>query len=86
LSGKTGTLSNPPFNADPPAVKALAGYVVLDGAGAGAGRGAGAVEYVLVLNGPTISDQSEYRPVWNAMVDALATYPAGAAPGELGPR
>ncbi|MEL6893958.1 MAG: D-alanyl-D-alanine carboxypeptidase, partial [Actinomycetota bacterium] len=54
LRGKTGTLNNPPFNEDPPAVKALAGYVPIEGGGD--------VEYVLVLNGPTISDQSEYRP------------------------
>jgi D-alanyl-D-alanine carboxypeptidase/D-alanyl-D-alanine-endopeptidase (penicillin-binding protein 4) len=78
LTGKTGTLNNPPFNADPPAVKALSGYVTVDGGSA--------VEYVLVLNGPTISDQSEYRPVWNALADVLNTYPAGATPAELGPR
>ena len=78
LRGKTGTLNNPPFNEDPPAVKALAGYVPVDGGGA--------IEYVLVLNGPTISDQSEYRPVWEAFADALATYPAGPTPAELGPR
>lgn len=78
LLGKTGTLGNPPFNADPPAVKALSGYLAVDGGGA--------VEYSLVLNGPTISDQSEYRPVWNALADVLATYPAGATPAELGPR
>ena len=78
LSGKTGTLNNPPFNEDPPAVKALAGYVAVDGGGA--------VEYVLILNGPTISDQSEYRPVWNGLADVLATYPAGASPAELGLR
>jgi D-alanyl-D-alanine carboxypeptidase/D-alanyl-D-alanine-endopeptidase (penicillin-binding protein 4) len=78
LSGKTGTLNNPPFNADPPAVKALSGYLLIDGGGA--------VEYVVVLNGPTISDQSEYRPIWNALADILATYPSGATPAELGPR
>lgn len=78
LRGKTGTLNNPPFNEDPPAVKALAGYVPVDGGGA--------VEYVLILNGPTISDQSEYRPVWEAFADALATYPSGPTPAELGPR
>ena len=76
LLGKTGTLNNPPFNADPPAVKALAGYLPVDGGGA--------VEYVLVLNGPTISDQSEYRPVWDDLVDTLVTYPAGATPADLG--
>ena len=76
LRGKTGTLNNPPFNADPPAVKALAGYVPVEGGGA--------VEYALVLNGPTISDQSEYRPVWNALADVLATYPSGPTPADLG--
>ena len=78
LRGKTGTLNNPPFNVDPPAVKALAGYLPVEGGSA--------VEYALVLNGPTISDQSEYRPVWNELADALDTYPAGASPIDLGPR
>lgn len=78
LLGKTGTLNNPPFNQDPPAVKPLAGYLPVDGGGA--------IEYVLLLNGPTISDQSEYRPVWNLLAEVLATYPAGAGPDVLGPR
>ncbi|MFT6291945.1 MAG: D-alanyl-D-alanine carboxypeptidase/D-alanyl-D-alanine-endopeptidase (penicillin-binding protein 4) [Ilumatobacter sp.] len=76
LLGKTGTLNNPPFNQDPPAVKALVGYLPVDGGGA--------VEYALVLNGPTISDQSEYRPVWNDLVDVLDSYPSGASPADLG--
>lgn len=78
LTGKTGTLNNPPFNADPPAAKALAGFLPVDGGGA--------VEYVLLLNGPTISDQSEYRPLWGALADALDSYPAGPSPAELGPQ
>ena len=78
LRGKTGTLNNPPFNVDPPAVKALAGFLPVEGGSA--------VEYVLILNGPTISDQSEYRPVWEALADSLDTYPAGASPTEVGPR
>jgi len=78
LRGKTGSLNNAPFNVDPPAVKALAGYLPVEGGSA--------VEYALVLNGPTISDQSEYRPVWNDLADALDTYPAGASPADLGPR
>ncbi len=78
LRGKTGTLGNPPFNVDPPAVKALAGFLPV--------AGGSAVEYVLVLNGPTISDQSEYRPLWEALADALDTYPAGASPADVGPR
>jgi serine-type D-Ala-D-Ala carboxypeptidase/endopeptidase (penicillin-binding protein 4) len=78
LRGKTGTLNNPPFNADPPAVKSLAGYLPVDGGGA--------IEYTLILNGPTISDQSEYRSVWDALASALATYPSVAGPDILGPR
>ncbi len=78
LLGKTGTLNNPPFNADPPAVKALAGYVPVDGGGA--------VEYVLILNGPTISDQTEYRPVWTSLADVLNSYPAGVSPADVGIR
>ena len=78
LRGKTGTLNNPPFNLDPPAVKALAGFLPVEGGSA--------VEYVLVLNGPTISDQREYRPVWADLVDALDTYPSGVSPLDLGPR
>ncbi|MGZ0191787.1 MAG: D-alanyl-D-alanine carboxypeptidase, partial [Acidimicrobiales bacterium] len=78
LRGKTGTLNNPPFNVDPPAVKALSGYLPVDGGPA--------VEYTLMLNGPTISDQSEYRPIWNGLVEALDTYPSGATPAQLGPR
>jgi D-alanyl-D-alanine carboxypeptidase/D-alanyl-D-alanine-endopeptidase (penicillin-binding protein 4) len=78
LTGKTGTLNNPPFNTDPPAVKALSGYLPIEGGGE--------VEYVLILNGPTISDQSEYRPIWNQLADTLDTYPAGPTPAELGPR
>jgi D-alanyl-D-alanine carboxypeptidase/D-alanyl-D-alanine-endopeptidase (penicillin-binding protein 4) len=78
LRGKTGTLNNPPFNADPPAVKALGGYLPIEGGGE--------VEYVLILNGPTISDQSEYRPIWDALADTLDTYPAGPTPAMLGPR
>jgi len=76
LLGKTGTLNNPPFNEDPPATKALAGYLPVDGGGR--------VEYVLVLNGPTISDQSEYRPVWGELVDLLDLYPSGPSPADLG--
>ncbi len=78
LRGKTGTLNNPPFNVDPPAVKSLAGYLPIEGGSV--------VEYALVLNGPTVSDQSEYRPTWNALADSLDTYPAGASPADLGPR
>ena len=78
LLGKTGTLNNPPFDQDPPAVKALSGYLPVDGGSA--------IEYVLILNGPTIAEQSEYRPVWAELATALASFPAVASPAALGPR
>ena len=78
LRGKTGTLNNPPFNVDPPAVKSLAGYLPV--------AGGGAVEYVLILNGATISDQSEYRQVWDQLGTLLGSYPSAAGPDVLGPR
>lgn len=78
LRGKTGTLNNVPYDQDPPAVKTLAGFVPVDGGGA--------IEYVLFLNGPTINDQSEYRPIWAELVTALASFPAVASPMVLGPR
>jgi serine-type D-Ala-D-Ala carboxypeptidase/endopeptidase (penicillin-binding protein 4) len=78
LRGKTGTLNNPPYDEDPPAVKALSGFLPVDGGGA--------IEYVLLLNGPTISDQSEYRSVWAELVTALDSFPAVAGPAALGPR
>ena len=57
-------------------MKALSGYLPVDGGGA--------IEYALILNGPTISDQSEYRPVWDEFFDVLATYPSGPTPAEIG--
>ena len=44
LQAKTGTLGNAPYNADPPAVKSLSGYVPVEGGGA--------IEFSLVLNAP----------------------------------
>ena len=76
LLAKTGTLNNPPFNADPPAAKALAGYLPV--------AGGGAVEFALLLNGPTISDQSEYRVIWDDFVETVDKYPSGATPADVG--
>jgi D-alanyl-D-alanine carboxypeptidase/D-alanyl-D-alanine-endopeptidase (penicillin-binding protein 4) len=80
LRAKTGTLGNPPFNADPPAVKALSGYLPVAGGG-------GTIEFSLLLNGPgPLTDQSQYRPIWDDLVSTLAGYPAGPSVAELGPR
>lgn len=79
MLAKTGTLGNAPYNADPPAVKTLAGYLPIEGGGA--------EEFSLLLNAAgTLTDQSVYRPIWDAFADMLATYPAGPTPAELAPR
>lgn len=78
LLGKTGTLGNAPFNADPPAVKALSGYLPVDGGGV--------IEFSLILNSAgTLSDQSVYRPIWDGFAVMLAGYPSGPSAAELGP-
>ena len=70
LMAKTGTLANAPFNADPPAVKSLSGYLPVDGGGL--------IEFAFVLNSPgTLTDQSVYRPIWDSFADVLAAYPVG---------
>jgi D-alanyl-D-alanine carboxypeptidase/D-alanyl-D-alanine-endopeptidase (penicillin-binding protein 4) len=78
LLGKTGTLNNFPTDADPPAVKTLAGYLPVEGGGE--------IAFSLLLNGPTVSDQSEYRPVWAQLATSLDSFPAVASPAALGPR
>jgi D-alanyl-D-alanine carboxypeptidase/D-alanyl-D-alanine-endopeptidase (penicillin-binding protein 4) len=79
LLGKTGSLGNPPYNADPPAVKALSGYVPVEGGGV--------IGFSLILNDPqqNVADQSVNRPIWDAFADVLAAYPSGPSAAELGP-
>ena len=78
---KTGTLNNFPLDRDPPAVKAFAGVWQ-----PATGRTIGAVRFALVLNSPSVSDQSEYRPLWAGVLDALATLPADDGGTSIGPR
>ena len=79
LRGKTGTLYNYEDGVGGrPAAKTLSGFVPVDGGGA--------VEFVLLLNGPQIAEQVEYRPIWDAFGEVLATYPSGPTAAELGPR
>jgi D-alanyl-D-alanine carboxypeptidase/D-alanyl-D-alanine-endopeptidase (penicillin-binding protein 4) len=79
LMAKTGTLANAPFNADPPAVKSLSGYLPVEGGGL--------IEFAFVLNSPgTLTDQSVYRPIWDSFADVLAAYPSGPSAADLGPR
>ena len=70
LRAKTGTLGNAPFNADPPAVKALSGFLPVGG-GAGA-----TIEFSLLLNGEgPLNDQSQYRPIWDALAATVGLLP-----------
>ncbi len=79
LRAKTGTLGNPPFDADPPASKSLSGYLPVEGGGT--------ITFSLILNGAgPLADQSVYRPIWDGLAATLAEYPAGPTAAELAPR
>jgi D-alanyl-D-alanine carboxypeptidase/D-alanyl-D-alanine-endopeptidase (penicillin-binding protein 4) len=78
MVAKTGTLGNPPADLDPPAVKSLAGYLEApDGS---------TIEFVMILNGPDISNPDNYGSYWIALSDRLASYPNGPDPSTVGPR
>jgi len=81
LRAKTGTLNNPPTEIDPPAVKALAGYV-----DPREGAGLGTIEFALIMNTPDVTDEAIYQGIWKALGERFATYPTGPAPDSLGPR
>ena len=78
LSAKTGTLSNPPADADPPEVKALAGYFEASNGDV--------LEFALVLNGPGYVTADGYVSFWSALAERLANHPAGPDVAALGPR
>ncbi len=78
LAAKTGTLSNPPADADPPEVKALAGYL-------GATNGE-TLQFALVLNGPGYVTADGYALFWTALAERLAEHPTAPDPALLGPR
>jgi D-alanyl-D-alanine carboxypeptidase/D-alanyl-D-alanine-endopeptidase (penicillin-binding protein 4) len=46
----------------------------------------GSITFALILNGPGISDQSAYRPLWNELMESLATYRASPQTAQLLPR
>ncbi len=78
LVGKTGTLTNPPADEEPPEVKALAGY--LD-----APNGE-TLQFALVLNGAGYVSADGYIPFWSALADRLAVHPTAPDSALLGPR
>jgi len=77
MRAKTGTLGNPPIEEPPPSAKALAGYVE-------AGEDE-MIEFVMLLNSPDIAFDDNHAPLWAALADRLATYPAGPTPEEISP-
>lgn len=80
MQAKTGSLGNPPLGVDPPAVKALAGYVPVDGGGA--------LDFALILNsaGEDLTVAGSYVPIWERLAELLAAHPAGPPAEQLGPR
>ena len=81
IRAKTGTLNNLADGVTPdgkPAAKALSGYVPTEAGGV--------IEFTLLLNGQTISDDAQYKPIWQAMAAIFADYPSGPTVVDLGPR
>ena len=74
LRGKTGTLTD---------VKALAGVVDPRPSDPDA---TGTIEFVIVLNTVGANSEDVYQPLWLAVGERLATYPAGPSSDSLGPR
>ena len=78
IRAKTGTLYNYQDGVGgKPGAKTLAGYIPLD---------AGEVEFVLLLNGPQIAEQANYRPIWDQFAAILADYVAAPSASDLAPR
>ena len=79
IRAKTGTLYNYQDGVGgKPGAKALSGYVPL--------RDGGEVEFSLLLNGPQIAEQVNYRPIWDVFATTMATYVASPTAIDLGPR
>ena len=69
LVAKTGSLTG---------VKALAGYVPVEGGGS--------VSFVVLLEGQGVSDDATFRPIWEGYLsDAMITYPSGPTADRLSP-
>jgi D-alanyl-D-alanine carboxypeptidase/D-alanyl-D-alanine-endopeptidase (penicillin-binding protein 4) len=78
LAAKTGTLTNPPPEEDPPEVKALAGYLPVDNGET--------ISFAIVLNGAGYVTAGGFVPYWEALAERLAAYPASTDPTPFGPR
>ena len=78
IRAKTGTLDNTDGVANKPGTKALAGYIPQ--------AGGGAIEFALLLNGETITNKTEYRPIWELFASIMAAYPSGPGVDTLAPQ
>ena len=58
-------------------VKGLAGFVTYDAELAST--------FTLILNGPGVSNQSTYRPIWSALAEALATFSSSPSADQISP-
>ena len=77
VRAKTGTL-NEDCIPERVGAKTLSGYIPVPGGGA--------IEFSLLQNGRCISDQSQYRALWDALADTAAVYLSGVAVDDLAPR
>jgi D-alanyl-D-alanine carboxypeptidase/D-alanyl-D-alanine-endopeptidase (penicillin-binding protein 4) len=78
LVAKTGTLSNPPAETEPPEVKALVGSLEASNGDL--------LEFALVLNGQGYVTTDGYLNFWSALAERLAAYPTAPDTALLGPR
>ena len=78
IRAKTGTLDNTDGIANKLGTKALSGYIPQ--------AGGGAIEFSFLLNGETITNKSEYRPLWELFATIMAAYPTGPGVDTLSPR
>ncbi len=78
IRAKTGTLDNTDGIANKLGAKALSGYIPQPGGGA--------IEFSFLLNGETITNKTEYRPLWEQFATIMAAYPSGPGVDELAPR
>ena len=92
LAGATGTLRDA-FTTGPASKQVLAKTGTLRQAKALSGffpiadvRGGGVVTFALVLNGAGVSNQSEYRPLWNELMEALSAFSGQPTERSLLPR
>lgn len=78
IRAKTGTLDNTDGVANKLGTKALVGYIPQ--------AGGGAIEFSFLLNGETITNKTEYRPLWELFATIMAAYPTGPGVDTLSPR